>query len=382
MKIFIMGVPHTQTTEEFNSCPFTTRALNLCRMFVGRGHEVIHLGIEGSTPQCSEHVSVIPQELWASLYGHPGAAQYNTRTDGEFAPYHELYARNCRAAIEQRVSQPWEAIVCCTWGGAQRAATDDLNQFVVETGIGYRHTWSKYRVFETYAWMHFHLGLEQQFDGNRWYDVAIPSPIDPAQFDFRPQEKQNYLLFMGRLNDDKGVAIAIDVARRAGLPIKICGQGDPAKFLKGNPHVAYVPPVGVEGRRKLMAEAAAFICPTQYVEPYGMVAVEAQASGTPVIATDWGGFTETVLHGLTGYRCRTMEQFVWAAKNIYRIDPAVCRRWAVDNYSPDRIALMYEEYFQSLLDLNGGGWYEERPNREQLNWLRKAYPRNFIGCDA
>ncbi len=92
-----------------------------------------------------------------------------------------------------------------------------------------------------------------------------------------------------------------------------------------------MPPVGVEGRRKLMAEAAAFICPTQYVEPYGNVAIEAQASGTPVICTDWGGFTETVLHGYTGYRCRTMEQFEWAAGNIGRIDPAACRQWVVDN---------------------------------------------------
>jgi len=158
--------------------------------------------------------------------------------------------------------------------------------------------------------MHFHLGLEKRFDGCRWYDVVIPNAIDPDMFDFRPQDKQDYFLFLGRLNEDKGVAVAVDIARRVGRPIKIVRQGNPDRFLKDNPHVTYLPPVGVEGRRKLMAEAAAFLCPTQYVEPLGNVALEAQASGTPVICTDWGGYTETVLHSQTGYRCRTMEQFV------------------------------------------------------------------------
>jgi glycosyltransferase involved in cell wall biosynthesis len=179
---------------------------------------------------------------------------------------------------------------------------------------------------------------------------------------------------MGRLNDDKGVAIAIEVARRVGRRIAIVGQGDPARFLAGNPHVRYVPPVDALGRRKLMAEAAAFLCPTRYIEPLGNVALEAQASGTPVICTDWGGFTETVLHGVTGYRCRAMEQFVWAAKNIDRLDPAACRKWVADNFSTERVGPMFEEYYQMLLDLAGDGWYAERPERTELDWLTRRYP--------
>jgi hypothetical protein len=75
--------------------------------------------------------------------------------------------------------------------------------------------------------------------------------------------------------------------------------------------VRYVPPVDVEGRRKLMAEAAALLCPTQYVEPLRNVALKAQASGTPVICTDWGEF------------------------------------------STRRVGKMYEEYYRVLLDLAG-----------------------------
>ena len=58
----------------------------------------------------------------------------------------------------------------------------------------------------------------------------------------------------------------------------------------------------------------------------------------------------------TGYRCRTMEPFVWVARNLHRIDPATCRQWVVQNYSLDRVARMYEEYFYGLLNLDKRGW--------------------------
>ena len=373
MRIFVLGVPHTQTTRAFNTCPFTMKAWYQCQMLHRRGHEVIHIGVEGSDPECTENVAAISQAEWSALYD-PGAKFYTTKTDGPFAEYQKLYATRVREALDARVTRPWEAIVSCTWGDAQIAATRGLAQFVVESGVGYRHTWAKYRVFVSYAWMHFHYGKEGKHAGNGWYDVVIPNEIDPALFDFRPQDKTDELLFMGRLNDDKGVALAIDVAKRVGRKIAIVGQGDPARFLKDNPHARYLPPVDVAGRRKLMAEAAAFLCPSQYIEPLGNVALEAQASGTPVICTDWGGFTETVLHGVTGYRCRTMEQFVWAAKNIDRIDPAACRQWAIDNFSTQRIGPMFEEYYQMLLDLDGDGWYAARPERQQLDWLTKRFP--------
>ena len=311
MKIFVLGVPITQTRLEFNTCPFTMRAWNQCRMFSDRGHEVIHLGVEGSNPPCDEHVSVIPEQLWAETYGHPGSKLYNAKTDGPYAAYHQQYARNAVNAILDRVDEDWVSIVSAVWGGGQQLVGKVLRQFVVETGIGYKETWASFRVFESYAWMHFHWGLEKRFDGNRWYDVVIPCCLDLSYFDFRPQDKQDYFLYLGRLNEDKGVRIAIDVAARLGKSIKIVGQGDPEPYLRDNPHVTYVPPVDIDGRRKLMAEAAVLLCPSQYVEPFGGIAIEAQASGTPVICTDWGGFSETVLHGKTGYRCRTLEQFLW-----------------------------------------------------------------------
>jgi hypothetical protein len=114
MKLIVLGIPHTQTTRAFNTCPFTIKAWNQCRMLQARGHEVIHIGVEGSDPPCSENVAAISRDEWAALYSHPGAQPYNTRTDGPYAPYQKLYAERVRRAIDERVSRPWEAIVACT----------------------------------------------------------------------------------------------------------------------------------------------------------------------------------------------------------------------------------------------------------------------------
>ena len=113
--------------------------------------------------------------------------------------------------------------------------------------------------------------------------------------------------------------------------------------------------------------------PTYYLEPFGGVNVEAQLCGTPVITSDWGAFPETVLHGVTGYRCRVFEEFCWAVKNIDRIKHNDCRKWAEQNYSLERVGKMYEEYFQRISHLSGEGWYEKNPERSELDWLVKYY---------
>jgi glycosyltransferase involved in cell wall biosynthesis len=373
VKIHVLGVPHTQTREEFTTCAFTMKVFNLCKMMHRRGHEVIHYGVAGSTPECSENVAVISEEKWRDLYGHPGKGFYNLDTTGKFAPYHAEWAANCKAALLERSGKPKTEIVALPWGGTQREACVGLDQFLVESGIGYRYSWSDWRVYESYAWLHMHLGEAGHFDGSKWYWVVIPNAFDTTMFDFNPDRGEDFL-YIGRLNADKGVSLAIDAAREAGRKITIVGQGDPAPFLSGNPHASYLPPVGVEGRRKLMSEARAVFTPSFYVEPFCGVAVEAQLSGAPVISTDWGVFPEHVLHGKTGYRCRTPEQFAWAAKNIDRIDPYACHEWAKTNFSLERVAVMYEEYFQQVLNVRCKGFYQEFPERAQLDWLDKSYP--------
>lgn len=375
MRIFALGLPHTVTSPRFSSCAYTMKVWNLCRMMKDRGHEVIHLGNETSHPICDENVSVASYEEWSRVYEHPGTDFFDISVETpERQHFHRLFGDNMRRALEERIGDGHDAIICISWGGPQHDATHSLKDraFVVESGIGYQYPYVDYRVFESYAWLHMIMGRDNLMQGATWYWAVIPNAFDPDMFEYR-ESPDSYFLYLGRLTDDKGVGIAVDVARRAGRKLKVAGQGNPDRFLHNAPHVEYLGLVGVEERKELLAGAAALVCPTFYVEPFGGVAVEAQLSGTPIITTDWGAFTETVLPNVTGYRCRTMDHFEYAARNIDKIDPANCRKWAM-NYSLASVSGMYEEYFQMLLNLRGDGFYMSHPNRTQMNWLRKSYP--------
>ena len=380
MKIHILGVPHTKTTEEFSTCAFTQKTLTLCKMLTRRGHHVIHYGVEGSNPECTENVDVMPHDVWAKQFGHPGKEFYKVDVSGEFAPYHARYAANLRSAILNRTGDPFTEIICHPWNGTQPQATEGIPQYRVESGIGYRGAWAPWRVYESYAWLHMHLGEAGKWNGAQWYWNVIPNAFDLAQFSEPKSQRSGDFLYLGRLNFDKGVGIACDTAKAVGARITIVGQGDPTPYLA--PHVRYRPPVGIEERKELLANARALFAPTIYVEPFGSTHVEAMLSGVPVITSDWGVFPETNLHGITGYRCRTMEQFAWAARNIDRIDGRVAAKWARDNFAMERVVLQYEEFFDQCLrvrDMNGPvdgptGFYGLNPERTELDSLRRYYP--------
>jgi glycosyltransferase involved in cell wall biosynthesis len=379
MKLHVLGVPHTVTSKSFSTCAFTQKVVNLCAMMTRRGHEVIHYGVEGSEVEASESVAIISHAEWAAHYSKPTTGFYDISMDGDRAPYIKLYADRLRDSLSSRTSksEPFTEIICCTWNGPQVDGSNGIQQFRVETGIGYEHAWSDYRVYESYAWLHMQLGKHWLQQGGKWYWTVIPNAFDVKDFlfDRRPGKTPDFL-FMGRLNDDKGVGLAIDICKRIGRKITIVGQGNPERFLQGNPHVTYLEPVAGRARADLLASAAAVFTPSIYVEPFCGVHVEAMLCGTPVITTDWGVFPETVLHGVTGYRCRTVEQMMFAAQNLDRLASSdVIRQYAAYNYSTDRVALMYEEYFQSVLNLKyPKGFYTENPARKQLDFLKRSTP--------
>ena len=371
MRFHMLGLPHTVTSKEFVACAYTQKVLKACKMFKALGHEVIHYGHEDSDLICDEHVSVLTNDDFKKSYGsHDWRKTFFKFDTGDHA--YQTFYKNAIREIGFRKKK--HDFILPFWGSGVRPICDahQHDMIVVEPGIGYAGGhWANWKVFESYAIYHAYCGLKnvgmcQQ--GN--YDVVIPNYFDLDDFTFN-EHKQDYYLYLGRVYSGKGVDIAIQATERAGVKLVIAGQKEEGYKLP--PHVEYVGYADVNKRKELMANAKASFLPSQYVEPFGGVQIENLLSGTPTITSDWGSFAENNVHGVTGFRCRTMGDYVQAIESIDAISSHDCRDFGM-NFTLDNVGIMYDKYFTDVLNVyTGEGWYTK--NRPNDIWaLYKDYP--------
>ena len=369
-----LGIPHTITNKDFSHCAYTAKNFKFCKMMRALGHTVIHYGCEGSTVECDEHVTVTTIADLEKSYGP------NFRSKDQFFKfdmndhvYQEFYKNAIREIGKRKQKNDF---LLPFWGAGHKPVCDaHSDMIVVEPGIGYAHGhFAQWRIYESYAIRSAIGGAEAVGTCKEsWYHVVIPNYFDPNDFTYS-DKKDDYSLFLGRVYPGKGADVAIQICQKIGAKIILAGQGQLSDFgyhaIPGQvEHIGYA---DIDKRKELMSKAKGFFLISMYNEPFGGAAVESMFSGTPIITSDWGVFPEYNVQGQTGYRCRTFEQFCWAANNIGNIKPINCRNFAMDNYSMDRIGEMYDEYFTMVHDVyNGKGWYEEHPERTNLNWLNK-----------
>ena len=173
------------------------------------------------------------------------------------------------------------------------------------------------------------------------------------------KDKDDYLVFLGRSSPQKGPELAVEIAKRAGMPLKMAIKiGEPEEREHWESKV--VP--RMTGREEVfenasheckvdvLAHARATLFPIQWEEPFGLVMVESMACGTPVIACPRGAAEEVVEEGVSGFFARDVDEMLAALGRVGTIDPEVCRQRVVERFSAQAMIAGYERLFERSLD--------------------------------
>jgi glycosyltransferase involved in cell wall biosynthesis len=176
-------------------------------------------------------------------------------------------------------------------------------------------------------------------------------------YPFSPLDRGGYLAFLGRICPEKRPDHAIEIARRAGLPLKIAAKVDrvdQAYFdevirpLLRDPLIEFVGEIGEQDKAAFLGGARALLFPIDWPEPFGLVMIEAMACGTPVIAYRRGSVAEVIEDGWTGFMVGDIAGAVAAVENLDRLDRDLIRARFEQRFTARRMAKDYVEAYSSL----------------------------------
>ncbi|HKQ10743.1 MAG TPA: glycosyltransferase family 4 protein [Rhizomicrobium sp.] len=169
-----------------------------------------------------------------------------------------------------------------------------------------------------------------------------------------------YLAFLGRICADKGILPAIEIARRAGMPLKVAAKVDPADrdyferqvapMLAKSPHVEFIGEIDDCRKSEFLGGARALLFPISWPEPFGLVMIESMACGTPVIAFDSGSVPEILEDGLTGFVVRDVDGAALAVRRLNRLFRPTIRSRFEERFSAAAMARDYLKIYERLAD--------------------------------
>jgi glycosyltransferase involved in cell wall biosynthesis len=189
--------------------------------------------------------------------------------------------------------------------------------------------------------------------------VVVHHGLDPRRFALGDGQG-GYAAFLGRFSREKGLHIAIDSARAAGVPIRVAGRPHPedrdyfdreVAWRLRLPGVEHLGELGGAEKVSLLSEAAALLFPIDWEEPFGLVMLEAMLCGTPIVAFERGAVGEIVEDGTTGILCRDREQLTSQLAHLFwRGWPRErCRARAMDRFSSSHMARSYLALYERLV---------------------------------
>lgn len=341
MRFHVVAMPQSLTTKSFSMCGFSQKTIRFCWMMKALGHKVfLYAGTENEAV-CDEHIISFTEEDRKEII-----QQSNHYAFPSWSPQHPVWVRTNKVVAEQiNERKNSDDIICIVQGLCQKQIAETIPELkTVEYGIGYEGFFSKWKIFESHAWRSYCAGKYLNKNYSYLNDGVIHNFFDEREF-CPSFEKKPYALFVGRIASIKGIEEACLAASKAGISLKVAGNGDINLIKYG---AEYIGEPSLQERNKLMAEAMAVMCPSNFFEPFGNVACEAQLSATPVICTNWGGYTETVESEKTGFRCSTVNEMAEALKNVYKLDKHYILYRAVKMFSMRNKMFEFEKYFNQI----------------------------------
>jgi glycosyltransferase involved in cell wall biosynthesis len=185
---------------------------------------------------------------------------------------------------------------------------------------------------------------------------TIHHGIDPSLYPLQ-EKKREYLSFLGRIAPAKGTHLAIEIAKKAGIPLKIAGEVQPiyrsywegtVKPLVDGKFIEYVGEVGMEEKIELLSQSLAMVFPVQWDEPFGLVMIEAMACGTPVLATPGGSVREVVKEGVNGYVRESAADLAKCARDL-KLPARTVRASMEKLFSVERMTQDYIKLYAEIL---------------------------------
>lgn len=361
MRLHMLGLPHTRTRNECSHCAYTGKVRRWAPMLAPLGYECIHYGVgEPDSSGWSAHVEIMTPAEQRDFLGYdplegPPKGFVGDVADVSSPLYREFNAR--LLDILRSIKWTTDDILCLPFGHGHQAGVPVrvMANHAVETGIGYPTCITGWRIYESYAWFHWHLGVEHR---HAWpSEWVVPNYYDVEEWPARDYEyRGDYVLYMGRITWVKGLNIVWNLARaRRDLMFVVCGQGDPSPWMT-EPNIIYHPPVkGIE-RAELINKSMCVLVPSVMLEPFGGVAVEAMLTGTPVLTSTYGAFSETVPDEL---RCNVFGDWLAGLDVVQTADSSyrrALRERAIRRYSLQAVGLMYDKIFKRIPEMRSRGW--------------------------
>jgi glycosyltransferase involved in cell wall biosynthesis len=385
IRLHIPAIPHTITRDEYSHCAFTGKVHRFPAMMQSVGFEVYHYGVETSDTNAKKNIILLSKKEWEEqrikaikfLKPHMSSDEIivylndPTKFYGDLAnwdtPLYKLFNVRFRKELIKNYRSTQTDIVCIPLGHSYDAAIKELNVVTVEIGIGYENSCKDYRIFESYAWLNYTLGIKNMNPPNYWFVIPHSHNIDDFPLSLNPSKK---IGFLGRIINEKGCITIVEIAKKfPSIEFILCGQGDPKDFLN-LPNITYKLPIWGKERSVYLGSLTALLSPTVYLEPFGAVNTEAQLCGTPVITCDSGGMVETVENFKTGLRCHTLADYCYGVQMALdgKFNRSYIRDRAVKLYDMYKCAKQYEYVFKNVLDIynDNNGWYSPHTYMENL----------------